>query len=144
MESFVAKFIKEYSAILGKHVDFKSSKDVKLYILDLLKKNQDIRSSKINEFYENNFEFICDILFETDYNNKTLQEEKRVIIMNLLSGKRLNINDEKKLISVIDKEVVIIREKIMEIIKYETNDASKNIDPLNEMMFFQLLKNIKK
>jgi hypothetical protein len=45
---------------------------------------------------------------------------------------------------VIDKEVVIIREKIMEIIKYETNDASKNIDPLNEMMFFQLLKNIKK
>jgi hypothetical protein len=64
--------------------------------------------------------------------------------MNLLSGKRLNINDEKKLISVIDKEVVIIREKIMEIIKYETNDASKNIDPLNEMMFFQLLKNIKK
>ena len=96
MESFVAKFIKEYSAILGKHVDFKSSKDVKLYILDLLKKNQDIRSSKINEFYENNFEFICDILFETDYNNKALQEEKRVIIMNLLSGKRLNINDEKK------------------------------------------------
>ena len=60
--------------------------------------------------------------------------------MNLLSGKRLNINDEKKLISVIDKEVVIIREKIMEIIKYETNDTSKNIDPLNEMMFFQLLK----
>ena len=64
--------------------------------------------------------------------------------MNLLSGKRLNINDEKKLISVIDKEVVITREKIMEIIKYETNDTSKNIDPLNEMMFFQLLKNIKK
>ena len=60
--------------------------------------------------------------------------------MNLLSGKRLNINDEKKLISVIDKEVVITREKIMEIIKYETNDTSKNIDPLNEMMFFQLLK----
>ena len=96
MESLVAKFIKEYSAILGKHVDFKSSKDFKLYILDLLKKNQDIRSSKINEFYENNFEFICDILFETDYNNKELQEEKRVIIMNLLSGKRLNVNDEKK------------------------------------------------
>ena len=38
MELFVAKFIKEYSAILGKHVDFKSSKDVKIYILDLLKK----------------------------------------------------------------------------------------------------------
>ena len=96
MESFVAKIIKEYSAILGKHVDFKSSEDVKLYILDLLKKNQDIRSSIINVFYENNFEFICDILFETDYNNKALQEEKRVIIMNLLSGQRLNINDEKK------------------------------------------------
>ena len=67
-------------------------------------------------------------------------KKKKSIIMNLLSGKRLNINDEKKLISVIDKEVVIIREKIMEIIKYETNDTSKNIDPLNEMMFFQLLK----
>ena len=76
MESFVAKFIKEYSAILGKHVDFKSSKDVKIYILDLFKKNQDIRSSKINEFYEDNSEFICDILFETDYNNKALQEKK--------------------------------------------------------------------
>ena len=32
----------------------------------------------------------------------------------------------------------------MEIIKNETNDTLKNIDPLNEMMFFQLLKNIKK
>jgi len=96
MESFVVKFIKEYFTILGKHVNFKSSKDIKIYILDLLKKNQEIRSSKINAFYEDNFEFICNILFETEYSNKTLQEEKRVIIMNLFSGKRLNINDEKK------------------------------------------------
>jgi len=45
---------------------------------------------------------------------------------------------------VVDKEVIIVREKIMKIIKYETNDTSKNLDPLNEIMFCQLLKNIKK
>lgn len=128
MESLAAKFIKEYSLILGNDVDFKSSKEVKIYILNLLKNNQNIKSSNINA----NFEFICNILFETDYDNKALQKEKRNIIMNLLSGKRLNINDiKKKLISVIDKEVIMVREKVMKIIQYETNDTSIKIYPLN-------------
>ena len=44
----------------------------------------------------------------------------------------------------IDKEVIVVIEKIMKIIKYETNDTSINIDPLNEITFLQLLNNIKK
>ena len=40
----------------------------------------------------------------------------------------------------IDKEVIVVREKIMKIIKYETNDTSINIDPLNEITFFTINK----
>ena len=137
MESLAAKFIKEFSLLFGKYVNFKSSEEVKIYILNLLKSNLGIKSSNISD----NSEFICNILFETDYDNKALQEEKRNIIMNLISGKRNNINDiKKKLISVIDKEVIVVREKIMKIIKYETNDTSINIDPLNEITFFTIIK----
>ena len=137
MESLAAKFIKEFSLLFGKYVNFKSSKEVKIYILNLLKSNLGIKSSNISD----NSEFICNILFETDYDNKALLEEKRNIIMNLISGKRNNINDiKKKLISVIDKEVIVVREKIMKIIKYETNDTSINIDPLNEITFFTIIK----
>ena len=92
MESLAAKFIKEFSLLFGKYVNFKSSKEVKIYILNLLKSNHGIKSSNISD----NSEFICNILFETDYDNKALQEEKRNIIMNLISGKRININDIKK------------------------------------------------
>ena len=137
MESLAAKFIKEFSLLFGKYVNFKSSEEVKIYILNLLKSNLGIKSSNISD----NSEFICNILFETDYDNKAIQEEKRNIIMNLISGKRININDiKKKLISVIDKEVIVVREKIMKIIKYETNDTSINIDPLNEITFFTIIK----
>lgn len=58
MESFIAKFIKEFSVALGKHVDFKNSKEVKLYILMLLKENQMLKSSYINSFYENKLQII--------------------------------------------------------------------------------------
>ena len=92
MESLAAKFIKEFSLLFGKYVNFKSSKEVNIYILNLLKSNQGIKSSNISD----NSVFICNILFETYYDNKALLEEKRNIIMNLISGKRININDIKK------------------------------------------------
>ena len=92
MESLAAKFIKEFSLLFGKYVNFKSSEEVKIYILNLLKSNLGIKSSNISD----NSEFICNILFETDYDNKALLEEKRNIIMNLISGKRININDIKE------------------------------------------------
>ena len=92
MESLAAKFIKEFSLLFGKYVNFKSSKEVNIYILNLLKSNQGIKSSNISD----NSVFICNILFETYYDNKALLEEKRNIIMNLISGKRKNINDIKK------------------------------------------------
>ena len=68
MESLAAKFIKEFSLLFGKYVNFKSSEEVKIYILNLLKSNQGIKSSNISS----NSQFICNILFETDYDNKAL------------------------------------------------------------------------
>jgi len=139
MDCFIGKFITKYSAGLGKEVNFNTSKDVKIYILDLLKKNQNSKFSN-EPIYQNKLQLICNILFETSYDNIELQKLKKNIIIDLILGKKIDIgNEEKKIISALDKSVLILRTQIIQIIKEGINDSRIEEDPLNEILFFKLL-----
>ena len=139
MDCFIGKFIADFSETLGVKLNFKNSGEVKIYVLNLLKKNLNSKFSN-NPIYENKLQLICDILFETSNDNKELESIKNHIIMDLLLRKRIDIDYvEKKLISAIDENILILRGQIFQIIKGKIKYSIINENPLNEVMFFQFL-----
>lgn len=138
MDCFIGKFITEFSAKLGKKINFKNSKDANNYIINMLKKNQN-SNILIEHIDENKFNLITNILFETNYDNIELQKIKQNIIINLLTGKKIDVDkEEKRIIFAVKENVLTLRKKIIQIIKDETKDLTI-IDPLNEIKFFQLI-----
>ena len=137
MDCFIGKFITEFSTNLGKKLNFKNSKDVNNYIIKMLKKNQN--NILIEQIDENKFHLITNIFFETSYDNVELQKIKQNIIVNLLTGKKIDVDkEEKRIILAVNENALTSRKKIIQIIKNETKDLII-IDPLNEMKFFQLI-----
>ena len=95
MNCFLGNFITKFSSSLGEKINFKDTKDVKIFILNKLKKNQNsIFQSDL--IYENKLQIISNILFETNFQNKELQKIKEHIIIDLLLGKKIDIDKEEK------------------------------------------------
>ena len=139
MDCFIGKFIADFSETLGIKLNFKNAGEVKIYVLNLLKKNLNSKFSN-NPIYENKLQLICHILFETSHDNKELESIKNHIIMDLLLRKRIDIDYvEKKLISAIDENILILRGQIFQIIKGKIKYSTINENPLNKVMFFQFL-----
>ena len=92
MDCFIGEFITKF---LRKKEIFKNSKEVKVFILNMQKKNQDSKILR-NTFYQNKLELICNIFFETSNKNKKLQTIKEQIIIGLLMGKKIDIEKEEK------------------------------------------------
>ena len=143
MDCFIGKFITEFFAKLGKNVNFESPEDVKAFIINLLKNNQ---IQKLSSGIKNEkIQLIANIFFETNYDNKELQKIKENIIINLLKGKKIDIpNEEKRIFSSIGKRIINLRGKIFQIIRKGINDLTIEEDPLNEVIFFELLNKEKK
>ena len=140
MNCFIGDFITEFSSTLGKKVNFKDTKDVKDFILNKLKKNQNSKFQS-DLIYENKLQIISNILFENNFENVELQKIKQHIIIDLLLGKKIDIDqEEKKIISTIDKNILIIRGQIVQIIKEGINDSTIKEDPLNEVIVKHKIK----
>ena len=136
MACFIGEFITKF---LGKEEMFKNCRDVKVYILNKLKKIQDSKNIS-DPTYHNKVELICNILFETNNGNKRLQEIKSRIIIELLMDRKVDIeSEEKKIISALDKSIFILRKKIIQIIKEHLNGQSIDENVLNEKIFYNLL-----
>ena len=139
MDCLIGEFIKKFLQTLDIAVDFKELKDIKLFILEKLKKNQ---NSSVNN-YRNKFELISDVFFNINSSNDRLERTKKELIISLLLGKKIHVDNEyNKIISYMDKNILIIRQKIMKLIKDNTYCLGED-EPLNEIMFFDFIKKIK-
>jgi len=141
MDCFIGEFITKFLKELGIAVNFKESKDVKLFIINELEKNQDLKFS--SEFIRNKLEIICDIFFDTNHDNIKLEKTKESFIISLLTRKVIDIDFEfNKIISYIDKNIIILRSQILKLINDNLNYYDGE-NPLDEIKLLKLINKVK-
>lgn len=137
MRSISAKFLEP----MVKDKTFKSSKDVKDFIIENIKKKSPYENTFSTDYTKKLFIVVHQLLSYSTNDNK-MEEIKKNILLKIMNDKSVNINDEyKNIILAMDEKVLKIRMDIMTIIKEEINIEGLVLekDILNENVFYDLL-----
>ena len=137
MRSTSAKFLEP----MAKDKAFKSSKDVKDFIIENINKKSPYKNTSSTD-YTKKLSLVVHQLLSYSVDDNKMEEIKKNILLKIMSDKSINIKDEyKKIMLAMDEKVLKIRMDIMTMIKEEINAEGLGLDKdiLNENVFYDLI-----